>query len=175
MEYSRKENLDLYKRLKRLPIFWGIDEGGICELINLMQLCLYKEEEIVFNEDEEGDSLYIILSGKVEIFKTLEQNEQKNSITLATLSEKMIFGEMTLLAPATRTASARTHINTTLLRFDKKDFKELLDQGGITAYKLSYNIACIVCERLRFMDNRIIRLMQENEDLKKNELIQSMA
>ncbi|GAI76222.1 unnamed protein product [marine sediment metagenome] len=53
----------------------------------------FKKGEVVFNEGDQGNAMYIIKSGKVDVIK----DTGKEEIVLATLEQKSFFGEMALL------------------------------------------------------------------------------
>jgi uncharacterized protein (TIGR02266 family) len=64
---------------------------------------MYDNGEIIFREDSPGDWVYIILSGSVEIFKTVGDKET----VIKVLGEDEIFGELGFLGGIKRTAGAR--------------------------------------------------------------------
>ncbi|MCK5690973.1 cyclic nucleotide-binding domain-containing protein, partial [Myxococcota bacterium] len=66
----------------------------------------YAAGQVIFNEGDPGDALYLIRSGKVSIYTT-----NKNlgvTFELATLSRGQVFGEMALLTEEKRSASVKT-------------------------------------------------------------------
>ncbi|MFC1730315.1 Crp/Fnr family transcriptional regulator [candidate division KSB1 bacterium] len=63
----------------------------------------FKPGEIICKEGDDGQDMYIIKSGQVEVFKEAGNEEMK----LATLGPKEFFGEMALFGVSTRTASVR--------------------------------------------------------------------
>lgn len=86
----------------------------------------YETGEIIFNEGDIGDFLYIIADGEVEIF---HNKEGKDSI-IATLHKGEFFGEMALLNQKTRTASVRCTQPTNVLALKKSDFGALIANLG---------------------------------------------
>ena len=83
-----------------------------------------EEDEYIFYEGEKGDCLYIILSGKVEIFKISDIDDSK--IILAVISVASIFGEMSLITKDVRTASARALENVLALKINEENFYEFI-------------------------------------------------
>ena len=61
------------------------------------------EGDVIFNEGEQAESMYIIMSGSVEIYRNVDKQDYR----VATFSSPEVFGEMGLLTKAGRTASAR--------------------------------------------------------------------
>src|SRR5688572_20153942 len=84
--------------LKSLPIFKETPEHILADLAPLMQEEEYEQDEIVFEEGEIGDCMFIIHQGEVKI--------HKDKTTLAILKQKEVFGELALLDPEVRSASA---------------------------------------------------------------------
>ncbi|MCH9614108.1 MAG: hypothetical protein SP1CHLAM54_11200 [Chlamydiia bacterium] len=83
----------------------------------IMQLH-FEPGEIIFNEGDKGDYLYIITEGKVEIFN------KKGYITH--LGQGEFFGEMALLNEKSRGATVKCEEPTNVLALRKKDFGMLI-------------------------------------------------
>lgn len=64
----------------------------------------YSKSEVVFNENTQGNEMYIIYSGKVKIYK--EREPGKRPMLLATLRAGEFFGEMALVDLSPRSATA---------------------------------------------------------------------
>lgn len=82
----------------------------------------FKEGEIIFHENDFGDFLYIIIEGKVEIFKTVDSKEQG----ICTLSKGEFFGEMALLNQKSRSATVRCLSSVDVIALRKQDFGLLI-------------------------------------------------
>jgi len=78
--------------------------------------------EIVLREGEEGDSYYLIESGRCEVSRQVGGAD----VALAELKAGDAFGEEALVAGAKRNATVRMRTNGVLLRLGKPDFDELL-------------------------------------------------
>lgn len=75
----------------------------------------YRDGEIIFRENSPGDWVYIILSGSVEIFKTIGDKES----VVKVLGPDEVFGELGFLGGIKRTAGARAVGPTTLGLIDR--------------------------------------------------------
>jgi len=78
----------------------------------------FEPGEIIFNEGDAGDFLYIITQGEVEVY-----NKQGH---LANLGPGQYFGEMALLREAKRNATIKCIKSTNVLALTKKDFGTLV-------------------------------------------------
>ena len=82
----------------------------------------YQAGEIIFNEGEHGKHVYLIISGMVEIYKTVNGNRQ----LLNTIGSGDIFGEMGLLTNEPRYATVVTTEETRLIMVKDKTFHNAL-------------------------------------------------
>ena len=100
----------------------------------------YKAGETIFAEGEQGDCLYVIRSGEVEI--------EVHGTALEQLGPSDIFGEMALIdhAPRSATAKAKTDCNVSVLR--ERDFLLMVDEVPYFAL----NVMRALTHRLRLMN-----------------------
>ncbi|MEM8728147.1 MAG: FAD-dependent oxidoreductase [Chlamydiota bacterium] len=82
----------------------------------------FETDEIIFQEGDVGDYLYIIVNGKVEVYR--ERGGSKNVI--ATLGKGEYFGEMALLNRQLRTATIHCLSPVDVLALKKRDFGILI-------------------------------------------------
>lgn len=75
----------------------------------------YKDGQIIFREGSAGDWIYVVLSGSVEISKTIDGK----TFILTVLEPGEVFGELGYLAAIKRTATARAVGTTTLGVIDR--------------------------------------------------------
>ena len=104
----------------------------------------YLENEVIFDEGEEGQAIYFILAGKVLICHQ-GQTEQP----IATLERGNFFGELALLDDAPRSAQARAAENCTLAVFFRGDFLGLMHSHALIASKIALQLARHLGVRLR--------------------------
>lgn len=97
----------------------------------------YGPGEFIFCEYEKGDYVYIIISGKVRIFKTAAGKE----FVLAVLGPGSVFGEMAIISGDVRNASAEAIEETELFRLKQDDFQRLYQTHPELIMKLIYEIA----------------------------------
>ena len=80
----------------------------------------FKKGEVIFNEeDESGNEMYFIDSGRVRIVKKVGDTE----VTLAILGSGNFFGELSLITGNKRVASATTLTSCKLHTMDKEAFE----------------------------------------------------
>jgi CRP-like cAMP-binding protein len=79
---------------------------------------IYSDGELIIRQGEVGDCMYVVQSGKVEVFKVQGDAEMH----LGTMGEGDFFGEMALLDRDVRSASIRSIGETRVLKVDKRTF-----------------------------------------------------
>ena len=92
----------------------------------------YKNGEIIIKQGEDGDCLYVIQKGRVEVIDESGGEE----IKLAELGETEFFGEMGLFEKDVRSATIRSLGETRVLTIDKKNFYKTIQKDPSIAYRL---------------------------------------
>jgi CRP-like cAMP-binding protein len=82
----------------------------------------YPVGTVLFREGDEGNDMYVIQSGKVEISRTIGDQER----TLAVLPPGEFFGEMAIINDRPRSATARVREAAKLLVIDRGTFEAML-------------------------------------------------
>ncbi|HEV2514422.1 MAG TPA: cyclic nucleotide-binding domain-containing protein [Devosia sp.] len=108
--------------IRQVPIFAELSDAEASELWQAGQRVQVAPGEVFIREGEQGGSLYIILSGAVEVTKADGEHE----VTLATRGPGEFLGEMSLLEQAARTASVRATEPSELLAIGSEAFRQLL-------------------------------------------------
>ena len=88
----------------------------------------FKASEIVFDQGDLADYLYIILKGRVAIIKKFDQDGEKK---LKELEAGNFFGEIALTKDITRTAKVVCMEPTDLIAIPKEEFLVMKDNMGI--------------------------------------------
>ena len=81
---------------------------------------------MVIKQGDEGDYFYIIVSGKCAV--TRETPLSREGIKLAELGVGDTFGEEALIAEAKRNATVTMMTDGVLMRLNKQDFRELMNE-----------------------------------------------
>ncbi len=84
----------------------------------------YKSNEFIFKDGDTGQSMFILIEGKVEISKILGDHKTP----LAVLGNGSIFGEMAIIDREPRSATAMTLANSTLLEISRDMFEDRISK-----------------------------------------------
>ncbi|MCL9684749.1 cyclic nucleotide-binding domain-containing protein [Legionella maioricensis] len=117
------KNMDLIymlTRLRKIDLFKNL----AAETLQVLAECCSSKDmasgEIIFNEGDAGDGLYIIDSGEVSV--------TKNGVLISKLSEGAYFGELALLADIPRFATITALSEGGLFFINKQDFDKITDE-----------------------------------------------
>jgi CRP/FNR family transcriptional regulator, cyclic AMP receptor protein len=130
--------------LKSLRLFSETPETILSELAPLMEETEYQADTVIFNEGDIGDCMYIIYKGQIKI--------HKRNVSLAVLTEKEVFGELSLLDSETRSASATCVTDCFLFKIDQEPFYELLEARP----EIARGFIKILCQRLRQQNEKSV-------------------
>jgi CRP-like cAMP-binding protein len=130
--------------LKSVPMFAETPESILSGISEIMREQRIEANVPIFKEGELGDCLYIIYEGSVSIHNDKQE--------LAKMGSRDIFGELALLDPEPRSASATTLTDCMFLRIDKDDFDELMESRP----EIMQGIISILAKRIRGQ-NKMIR------------------
>ena len=147
--------MDHFEALKKFPLLKDITDDELKELIKLLTENKFTKGDKIITEGDEGNVMYVLIAGSVDIIKTTIYGEK---FVCATLNENMhpVFGEMALLDNDKRSATVMAKTECITLSIDTKSFNEYIDK---------YPRAGIVL--LKLMNLNLIRNIRvENENLK---------
>ena len=100
--------------------------------------------EWVFEEGNKADAAYLIVEGRIEIFR----GEGSKQVNIAMLGRGEMFGELSLIDGKPSTASARATCETQLMIIKPEDLESRLEQLEKTD-KVLRRLIKIFVERLR--------------------------
>jgi CRP-like cAMP-binding protein len=133
------------QQLSTLSLFASLAPREIAIVDQLLHERHYVQNEVIFDENEEAQALYIVLSGKVLICRQGNPSAGK----IVDLGAGQFFGDMALLDDFPRSAQARALEDCTLVAFYREDFMSLLETHALIASKISLQLARHLGARLR--------------------------
>jgi CRP/FNR family transcriptional regulator, cyclic AMP receptor protein len=135
-------------RLRTLSLFVELTSAELAVVDALMHERDYLPGEVVFDQGEEGQAVYIVLDGEVAI-RRYDEALAGGVDELALLTVGTFFGELALLDSAPRMAQAQAMSTCKLAVFFRDDFLGLLDTHGRIASKIARQLARHIGRRLR--------------------------
>lgn len=137
----------------------GINDEVYAKIADKIDIVRCRPNEIIFEENEPGNSLYLIAEGAVKISKKGRAGQQE---TLAYLMEQDFFGEMALVDSGKRSAQAAAVDTVVIGRIDRQGWDLLL---RLAPHEVLSNFTKSVTARLRHNNQHFIEEVMRNERL----------
>jgi CRP-like cAMP-binding protein len=115
----------------------------------------FDQGAVIFKENDEGNDMFIIIQGIVEIRKSTGQSSSK---ILTTLQKGDMFGEMAIIEKQPRSASAVAVQPTRVLVLNEKLYENMIGSNPDFARKMNK----VLSERIRRADAIIQNIMTTN-------------
>ena len=136
--------------LQSHALFGGVASEDLAAIIPLLKEEKFASGADVIHEGEEGDRMYFIRQGSVEVVKSIDGT--LGECRLAVLNEGDSFGEMELIDIQNRSASVRALEQLTVLTLGNEDMYEIFEHNHEAFIIILMNIAREISRRLRKMD-----------------------
>lgn len=143
---KKAEEDSLAHFLRNLAIFSDLGRRELSFVETLVHPRHYAPAETIFEAGDPGTGMYAIRSGRVLIYGRRADGQKEQ---LALLGPGDFFGETTLVAPARRTASARTLENTELVGLFRADLLEAIQKHSAVTNGILIGLARTLSERLQ--------------------------
>ncbi len=141
--------LPVKRLLCNVPIFAGLDDKAVKVFLEHARRMEVSAGEVIAREGEANDCMYLIEAGNVCIIKNFGTPDP---VTLAVLGPGEFFGEMCILEPQPRCATARASGQATVVSVASSAFYHLYKKMPAQHCILLLNIARDLSRRLRHLD-----------------------
>jgi CRP-like cAMP-binding protein len=128
----------------------------------VITLSRYESGEVIVQENEVGETAYIIAQGQVEVTKKLDGQ----NVHLAYLGAGETFGEMSMIDEKPRSATVTAVTETLVSEIRRDDFFNTLQ----TDPKVALELLKVLFERLREADAMILQLQKKDAPVPKEPL-----
>jgi CRP/FNR family transcriptional regulator, cyclic AMP receptor protein len=157
--------MHIREALRNAPIFEGLDEEGLAEVLKIVREKRFQKDDMIMQEGDEGSTMYMILEGELGVSKALtmkfgEDDYRKTEKVLNRLTAKnhALFGEMALIAEDKRSASIQAATDCVLLEINREDFVRFIQSRPELGVKILLNLSRLLIARLRQSSQDVIRL-----------------
>jgi CRP-like cAMP-binding protein len=122
----RADPRDAADLLARTPAFGSLDRDTLERLAERCELRSYRRGQLIFQQGDPGDRLFVVRSGLVNVMRVSWTGEE---FLLATLRPPDFFGEVAVVDGGPRSASAVALEPTTLLAIPRAPLLELMRES----------------------------------------------
>lgn len=134
--------------LRSVHLFSNLGDNELDAISWILSMNTYHRGQLIFQEGEEGNALFIVLNGKV---KVCLYDEEGREYVLDVIGKDGFFGELALIDELPRSANILAIETCDLLIIRRNDFMKLLMDNP----SISINILKVLAGRLRVADERI--------------------
>ncbi|MBT4287806.1 MAG: cyclic nucleotide-binding domain-containing protein [Deltaproteobacteria bacterium] len=146
-------------RLKDFSLFADIssDESKIEKIAEILEHRQIKNGEYIFKQGDNGEELFILMSGKVRVCKKTKTDEEYTIVDLKS-EWNVFFGEIALMDNDERSASILVLEDCDVLVMGKEKFEALGNQYPEICLPITRVIIKRICKNLRNVNNDVILL-----------------
>ena len=145
--------MEVILALKAAPLFRDVPGEGLKRLSDFVQEKSVPAGELIFQEQDLGDEMYLVRRGRVRI----EQLVGSKPVVVETVTTGGHFGEMAIIDDSPRTASAVADEDSSLLVLHKNDFRSAVQDYPDIAFEVFRELV----RRLRDSDARFRKVAEE--------------
>jgi Flp pilus assembly CpaE family ATPase len=113
--------VDTVQFLRSMDIFRPLPDEELARIATRLRERRFREGQPIFHKGEPGESMYLVLDGRVKILSPDASGQER---VLAFLEEGAFFGEMALLTGGARSTDVQAASEVTLLELRRVDFEE---------------------------------------------------
>ena len=154
------------RELAKFDIFSGLSDVQINKISNIIREKNYLAGEEIIKEGGEGQALFLLFKGSVEVSKSLSLLLNHGSLDVRDKSLKQLharnapyFGEMGLVhVGSKRTATVKAVENCLVGIINRTALLALCDEDNGLGYRLIMNIAITITEHLKKANQDIMKL-----------------
>src|SRR5262249_16798730 len=146
--------------LSNIALFESLTEDDLAALSQRVETVVYEPGDVIFEQGDEGSSLFVVEEGAVEI----SYGEGRARVVLAPLFTGQYFGELSLFDGSPRSATATASKRSRLIRLDRDDLVDFVNKNPDAALRIIAEMS----ERLRqtneLMSRQVSRNLLEEEE-----------
>lgn len=152
--------------LKKIPIFTGLTDEQLSKVVRIMTVQSVEKSAYIIKEHERGTDMFILLSGEVEVSKSLllkiagrGLDQRDKMLRKLSANDYAFFGEMGLFDEhAERSASIVALTPCEVAVITKENFFSIADSDTAIGYTILKNIIRILSVRFEKNNMDVLKL-----------------
>jgi hypothetical protein len=129
--------------LRRVPIFAGLPPADLKQVAAIMGEAVFADGELLAQQGEMGDEMYIVVSGEVSVMVTSENQNEPHEVARRSTGEYV--GEMAMISKEPRFATLVADGTVRTLFLGQKEFEGILRERP----EISLAVMRVLCQRLK--------------------------
>ena len=154
-----------FRNFREIPIFSTLTDDELVLVKDITRERLFNKGDMIMHEGEEGDTMYLVVDGIVEVSKSLTMRfgeddfrKREKVLTRFRPEDHVVFGEMALIARDTRSATIVAVSDCRLIEIGREGFLGLVEKAPTLGVKVLFKISELLISRLRQSGQDVIRL-----------------
>jgi CRP-like cAMP-binding protein len=165
LEELFRKSMKSLDAIRKSFIFSSLEEDQLLEILNITIEKKFNKDEIIMQEGEKGDTMYIVVEGEVGVSKSLTMKFGDNDfrqtekvLTSFKPDDHVVFGEMALIGQDSRSASIIARTDCLFLEINRADFVKLVEAKPRLGIMILMKLSELLINRLKQSSQDIIRL-----------------
>jgi len=134
--------MDIRKHLSQVDLFAGLSMQQLDEVARIVSDREFKKGQLIFSEGDEGSGFYIVISGRVKVYKVSADGKEQ---IMHIFGPGHPFAEVPVFEGSRYPANAEAMAGSRLFFFPKKNFVELIHENP----SLAMNMLASLSQRLK--------------------------
>lgn len=147
-------NMKSNEILRKQILFENLSEEELQKIKGLLKEVTFKKGDSIFAVGEETRGIFLIQSGRVEIFKSTADGWKQ---TLSVLGPGSFFGELSIIEDRRHEANAVAIEDSELFLIAEEDFKEIERKDLELAVKILKKLVTVLSKNLRQMNEVFLK------------------
>jgi CRP/FNR family transcriptional regulator, dissimilatory nitrate respiration regulator len=140
--------MNIADQISSIPLFNGLSKAQHSELAEIAAEKRFTRSQTIFSEGDEGEGFYIVISGRVKIFKMSPDGREQ---ILHILGPGELFGEVPVFAGARFPANAQTMEESMVFYFSRNALVSLIEKNP----SIAMGMLSVLSRRLRMFASLI--------------------
>ncbi len=117
----------------------------------------YRDGEILFQEGDVGNCMFVIQEGHLEVIKTVDGQD----VIVDVMQKGEVFGEMSIIERQARSATVRARGEARVLTIDSKTFLKRIQQDP----SIAFNMLKTMSMRIRKLDTELATIKGDRTEI----------
>lgn len=149
------------KDLEGIRFFRFLTDEEREEFVEGAEPVSFMPAETIIEEGGEPSSLYVLLSGTVQVRKRMSTGNERVLAEIVADTEQTVVGERGLLERSGASATVRARGRVEAVKIPHDTFRRMISEGRPAAFKLAYRISRLLARRLTRLDEEVVDTVRE--------------